>query len=117
MQNVFEKCKKNCNSGTVDNFNQIENASGTENILGMWHGHYKSLFNSVQDVNDNPGVLSYIQNNMNHENVNVKVSDISDAISEIPNDKSPGIDGLMSEHSKNASYRLNVCYQLYYKLC
>ena len=45
---------------------------------------------------------------MNHENFNVKVSDISDAISELPNDKSPGIDGLMSEHFKNASYRLNV---------
>ena len=26
-------------------------------------------------VNDKPGVLSYIQNNMNHENFNVKVSD------------------------------------------
>ena len=104
----FWKNVKNCNSGTVDNSNQIENASGTENILGMWHDHYQSLFNSVQDVNDKPGVLSYIQNNMNHENFNVKVSDISDAISELPNDKSPGIDGLMSEHFKNASYRLNV---------
>ena len=100
----FWKNVKNYNSGTVDNSNQIENASGTDNILGMWHDHYKSLFNSVQDVNDNPGVLSYIQNNMNHENFNVKVSDISDAISELPNDKSPGIDGLMSEHFKNASY-------------
>ena len=104
----FWKNVKNCNSGTVDNSNQIENASGTENILGMWHDHYQSLFNSVQDVNDKPSVLSYIQNHMNHENFNVKVSDISDAISELPNDKSPGIDGLMSEHFKNASYRLNV---------
>ena len=104
----FWKNVKNCNSGTVDNSNQIENASGTDNILGMWHDHYKSLFNSVQDVNDKPGVLAYIQNNMNHENFNVKVSDISDAISELPNDKSPRIDGLMSEHLENASYRLNV---------
>ena len=104
----FCKTVKNCNSGTVDNSNQIENASGTDNILGMWHDHYKSLFNSVQDVNGKPGVLSYIQINMNHENVNVSVSDISDAISELPNDKSPGIDGLMFEHFKNASYRLNV---------
>ena len=105
---MFWKNVKNCNSGAVDISNQIKNASGTDDILGMWHDHYKSLLNSVQDVNDKPGVLSYIQNNMNHENFNVKVSDISDAISEFPNDKSPGIDGLMSEHLKNASYRLNV---------
>ena len=43
-------------------------------------------------------VLSFIQNNMNHEIFNVQVDDISDAISELPNDKAPGIDGLMSEH-------------------
>ena len=53
----FWKNVKNCNSGIVDNSNQIENASGTDNILGMWHDHYQSLFNSVQDVNDKPGVL------------------------------------------------------------
>ena len=35
---------------------------------------------------------------MNHEHFNVKVEDISDAISKQPNDKAPGIDGLMSEH-------------------
>ena len=93
---------KNWNSGTVDNSNQKENASGTDNILGMWYDHYQSLFHSVQDVNDKPGVLSYIQSNMNHENFNVKVTDISDAISELPNDKSLGIDVLMSEHFKNA---------------
>ena len=45
---------------------------------------------------------------MNHENFNVKFNDISDAISELPNDTSPGIDGLMSEHLKNASYCLSV---------
>ena len=38
----------------------------------------------------------------------MKVSNISDAISELPNDKSAGLDGFMSEHLKNASYRLNV---------
>ena len=32
----------------------------------------------------------------------------SDAISELPNDKSPGIDCLVSEQLKNASYRLNI---------
>ena len=45
---------------------------------------------------------------MGDENICVTVNDISASINGLPNDKSPGIDGLMSEHFKNASYRLNV---------
>ena len=104
----FWKTVKSCNSGVVNNSNQIENVSGTDNILNMWRDHFKSLFNYVQDVTDKPGVLSYIQNDMGDENICVTVNDISASINELPNDKSPGIDGLMSEHFKNASYRLNV---------
>ena len=72
----------------------------------MSRDHFKSVFNSVQDVTDKPGVLSYIQNDMGDENITV--NDISASINELPNDKSPGIDGPMSEHYKNSSYRLNV---------
>ena len=104
----FWKTVKSCNSGVVKNSNQIENVSGTDNILNMWRDHFKSLFNSVQDVTDKPGVLSYIQNDMGDENICVTVNDISASINELPNDKSPGIDGLMSEHFRNASYCLNV---------
>ena len=37
---------------------------------------------------------------MNHENFNVKVSDILYAVSALPRNTSPGIDGLVSEHFK-----------------
>ena len=104
----FWKTVKSYNSGVVKNSNQIENVSGTDNILNMWRDHFKSLYNSVQDVTDKPGVLSYIQNDMGDENICVTVNAISASINELPNDKSPRIDGLMSEHFKNASYRLNV---------
>ena len=104
----FWKTFQSCNSGVVKNSNQIENVSGTDNILNMSRDHFKSFFNSVQDVTDKPGVLSYIQNDMGDENVCVTVNDISDSINELPNDRSPEIDGLMSEHFKNAYYRLNV---------
>ena len=102
------KTVKSCNSGVLKNSNQIEHVSGTDNILNMWRDHFKSMFNFVQDVTDKPGVLSYIQNDMGDENICVTVNDISASINELPNDKSPGIDGLMCEHFKNASYRLNV---------
>ena len=55
-----------------------------------------------------PGVLSYIQTDMSDENIWVTVGDTSPPRNELPIDKSLSIDGLMSEHFKNAFYRLNV---------
>ena len=104
----FWKDVKSCSSGAVKNSNQIENVSDADDILHMWRDHSKSLFNSVQDVTDKPGVLSYIQNDMGNENICVTVDDISASINELLYDKSPGIGGLMSENSKNASYRFHV---------
>ena len=46
-------------------------------------------------------VLSYLQNYVGGENICVTVNDISTSMNELSNDKSPGIDGLMSEHFKN----------------
>ena len=66
----------------------------------MWWDLYKSLFSIVQDITDKPGVLAYIQNDTSYEHIHVTVGDISAAINELPNDKSPGNDGLMSEHVK-----------------
>ena len=44
----------------------------------MWRDHFKSLFNSVQDVTIKPGVLSYMQNSLDGENVTWnKVSSLS----------------------------------------
>ena len=77
-------------------------------ITNMWHDHYKQLFNSVNDTDDKPYVLSYIRNNFDTTNAVVTVYDTICAIKELPNNKSLGYDGLMSEHFKHASHRLYV---------
>ena len=79
----------------------------SESVLHMWRGH-KSLFSPVQDVTDKFGILSYVKKNMNHEKFNVTINGISDTIGELPNDKSLGNCGLMSEHLNNAPYRFTV---------
>ena len=74
-------------------------------------GSYKSALRSVPGhptASDKPGVLSYIYNGKGDENICVTVNDISASLNEMPNEKSPGIDGFMSEHFENASYRLHV---------
>ena len=62
----------------------------------------------MNDTNDKPYVLSYIRNNHDTIGAVVTVDDMICSIKELPNNKSPGYDGLMSEHFKYASHRLCV---------
>ena len=52
--------------------------------------------------------MSYIRNNHDTIDAVVTVDDMICSIKELPNNKSPGYDGLMSEHFKYASHRLCV---------
>ena len=104
----FWKKVNKCNSGNVANSNRIENETRSQNITNMWHDHYKQLFNSVNDTDDKPYVLSHIRNTFDTTNAVVTVYNTICAIKELPNNKSPGYDGLMSEHFKHASHRLYV---------
>ena len=103
----WRKIKK-CNSGNVAFSSKIENETGFQNITNMWRDHYQQLFNSLNDTNDKPYVLSYTRHNHDTIDAVVTVDDMICSIKELPNDKSPGYDGLMSEHFKYASYRLCV---------
>ena len=103
----WRKIKK-CNSGNVAFSNKIENETGSQNITNMWRDHYQKLFNSVNDTNDKPYVLSYIRNSHDTIDAVVTVDDMICSIKELPNNKSPGYDGLLSEHFKYASHRLCV---------
>ena len=47
---------------------------------------------SAEDVTDKPDVLSHTDKEMDDQNINVTVSDISVAIKGLPEDKSPGMD-------------------------
>ena len=104
----FWKKVKKYNSGNVANSNRIENETESQNITNMWHDHYKHLFNSVNDKDDKPYVLSYIRNNLDTTDAVVTVYDTICAIKELPNNTSPGYDGFISEHCKHASHRLYV---------
>ena len=99
---------KHVEANTLQASNRIENETGSPNITNMWQDHYKQLLNWVNDTNDKPYVLSYIRNNLDTTDAVGTVYDTICAIKELPNNKSPGYDGLMSEHFKHASHRLYV---------
>ena len=73
----------------------------------MWQKHYKNLFNSVHESKEKSEVLSYCQN-INANEINVIKTEMYEAVAELPKNKAPGYDGLMSEHFQFASPRLNV---------
>ena len=104
----FWRKVKKYNPGNVANSSRIENETGSQNITNMWHDHYKQLFNSVNDTDDQPYVLSYIRNYLDNTDAVVTVDDTICAMKKLPNNTSPGYDGLMSEHFKHASHRLYV---------
>ena len=105
---MFLKKVKKYNSGNVANNNRIKNETGYKNITNMWHDHCKQSFNSMNDTDVKPYVLSYIRNNFDTTDAVVTVYDTICDIEELPSNKSPGCDGLMSEHFKHASHRLYV---------
>ena len=39
----------------------IENQTGSQNIIDIWRDHYKHLFDSMNGTDDKPGGLSYIR--------------------------------------------------------
>ena len=112
----FWKKVRKYNSGNVANSNRIENETGSQNITNMWHDHYKQLFNSVNDTDDKPYVLSYIRNNLDTTDAVVTVYDTICAIKKLPNNKSPGYDGLMSEHFSLHHIVCMSWWQLFYSL-
>ena len=62
------------------------------------------LFNSVHEGKEKSEVLSYCQN-INANDINVTTTEMYEAVAELPKNKAPGYDGLMSEHFQFASPR------------
>ena len=104
----FWKCIKDYNTGQVAFSNTVHNASGPIEIASMWQQHFNELFKSVPDSNEKAKVLSYRQKDINTNEVFVTPVEIHEVISELPRNKAPGYDGLMSEHFHFASHRVKI---------
>ena len=90
MSNASEKKSRKVTLANVAFSNKTENETESQNITNIWRDHYKQLFNSMNDTNDKPYVLSYIRNNHDTTDAMVTVDDMICSITELPNNKSPG---------------------------
>ena len=91
----------------------IGDVHGSNAVAGMWKEHYSSIFNAVSGSNctELHAELSdahYVFD----RSMYVSPSEITEIINALPCNKSPGLDGLKSEHLKYASSQLSVLLSL-----
>ena len=89
---AFWKDVKHVNSAKVPLPNNIDEVSGSRDIVMMWRDHYYQMFNLYG--NRNPGVYNCAYS----ENMMVTSEVVADCIKSLPGKKSAGPDSLVGEH-------------------
>ena len=74
----------------------------------MWKNHYKELLNSAKDTSKEESINSALKDLKGEYICKINPAEVASAIKQLKNGKSPGLDGLSSEHIKNASQQLAV---------
>ena len=75
----------------------IDGVTGESEIAEMWHSHYKSILNSVNNNSKHQYVTNEI-NSIRGQSILFSTSDINVALNSLKSGKSCGVDGLAAEH-------------------
>ena len=100
---------KNVTNSKVKLSSRIGDVHGSIAVAGMWKEHYSSICNAVNGSNCTElhaelcDVYYVFDRSMS-----VSHSEITEIINDLPCNKSPGLDGLTSEHLKYAGSQLSV---------
>ena len=107
---AFWKEIKNINNSKVKLPNIVGNANGNVNITAMWYEHCSSIFDMVpgSSCNDLLGDLCGEHCEFDGNNMIVLPSEMVEMIMDLACNKSPGLDGLNSEHMQLSSVQLPV---------
>ena len=87
----------------------VDNTHGNDAINTMWQEHYSNIFNSVKGRGCGDIHVAEISIRIVFDrDMIVSSNEIEDIIVDISCNKSPGLDGLNSEHMKYANSKLPV---------
>ena len=89
----------NCKTPLPDS---IDQANGPNEIVELWREHFKDIFNCLKSKNVSP----IVYNLNDSSNITVNACMVNDAIKELSQNKSCGLDGISAEHLKYVSERL-----------
>ena len=100
---------KNSSNSKIKLPNVVGNAQGSDNISGMWQEHYSHIFNMVHESNCKDLHSDLCSNHsLFDQDMVVTSNEMEDIIKDLSYDKSPGLDGISSEHMKFAGQQLPV---------
>ena len=89
--------------------NAVGDAQGSDNISVMWQEHYSHIFNMVSESNCKSLHADLCKEDSLFDNDMIVTSnEIEDIIEDLAYNKSPGLDGISSEHIKFAGQQLPV---------
>ena len=100
---------KNVTNSKVKLPSRSGDVHGSNAVAGMWKKHYSSIFNAVSGSNCTELHKELCDSYYVFDrSMSVSPSEITEIINALPCNKSPGLDGLTSEHLKYASSQLSV---------
>ena len=80
--------------------NDIDGVTGSNNIVNMWKSHYEDLFNCLAKDTTMNGLCQNVEYDLD---VEVSHPEVINAIKELSDNKSCGLDGKHAEHLKHCS--------------
>jgi len=100
----FWKEIKYMNNSNLPLPNTIDNVTGTEEVIQLWKRHYQDIFNCLKSINES---VLFDGNEIMYSDVpKIRITEVSEAIKNLDDNKSCGFDGLCAEHFKFCSERL-----------
>ena len=111
-KSFWKEIKRQNDCSTSKSASTVNNVTGDQNIADMWHKHYKLLLNSSSDES----MKRFVQYEIGKRDClsldRVTVEEISQAIKQMKNGKSSGLDNLYGEHFKNSHSKVHVLLSL-----
>ena len=99
---------KNSSNSKIKLPNVVANAQGSDNISGMWQEHYSHIFNNMVNESNCKDLHADLCSNHSlfDQNMVVTSNEMEDIIKDLSYNKSPGLDGICSEHMKFSGQQL-----------
>jgi len=92
----------------------VGDCHGEKAIAEMWKSHYECIMNSVKTEKHKPSVLASIEGICSNDKICIMPQQVLSALKKAKKGKSPGLDGLSSEHfifaDKNICALLSLLY-------
>ena len=113
----FWKAVKKLSNDTATLSSTINGISGQQPIAKLWQVHFHKLLNDAKECNEKVYVINRLLNANNDTFNSSSTLEMYNAINDLKLGKSPGLDGIQSEHYKYASPKIACVVKMLFNSC